>query len=90
MAPVIAPLPADAVAPVSEEASAFEQVLARHHQITKSLAMVRKLFETSQTRSPIPTYPGLRTPLVHPRTIGHARSLSADSCGRPPASTRRL
>ena len=54
MAPVIAPLPADAVAPVSEEASAFEQVLARHHQITESLAMVRKLFEDLANEEPDP------------------------------------
>src|SRR4051794_40094986 len=42
MAPSIAPLPTGAVAPV--EASAFDE-LARHHQITESLVIVRKLFE---------------------------------------------
>ena len=57
MAPGVAPLPADAVAPVSEEASAFEQVLARHHQITESLVMVRKLFEDLANEEPDPDLP---------------------------------
>ena len=57
MAPDIAPLPADAVAPVSEEASAFDQVLARHHQITESLVMVRKLFEDLANEEPDPDLP---------------------------------
>ena len=51
MAPDIEPLPADAVAPVSE-ASAFDQLMARQHQVTQ--AFKRKRLEDIADEEPAP------------------------------------
>jgi hypothetical protein len=53
MAPDIEPLPADAAAPVSQ-ASAFDQLMARQHQITQAFKSVRKLLEDIADEEPAP------------------------------------
>jgi hypothetical protein len=53
MAPDIEPLPADAAAPVSQ-ASAFDQLMARQHQITQAFKSVRKLLEDIAEEEPAP------------------------------------
>ena len=53
MAPDIEPLPADAAAPVSQ-ASAFDQLMARQHQVTQAFKSVRKLLEDIADEEPAP------------------------------------
>ena len=62
MAADLEPLPADdAVAPVSE-ASAFDQLMARQHQVTQAFKSVRKLLEDIADEEPAPV-PDCSTPL---------------------------
>jgi hypothetical protein len=65
MAPDIEPLPADAVAPVSE-ASAFDQLMARQHQVTQAFKSVRKLLEAIADEEPAPVPDSTQTEALAP------------------------